>query len=369
MKKGYSLQEINERLKASKRGVALRQRGDTLSLRATLPPRPNSNKTQPHQQDVALGMYANPAGLKAAEDKAIELAAAIVRWKSGQNFFWENWSEGGLKPGNTCEYWIEAFKEEFLVKRQDFSLATWKKHYLLKFNRLPAKDELTGELLLKTISTLPINTWTRHRTTQTYMKLAKFAGIDVDLGLYKGKYSATSTIKELPTDEAIAQFREQITSRRWQWVYGVLATYGLRPHEVFFAKVDPFPPYKCHVAEGKTGDRVVLPFYPQWAERWKLWEQEKLNSKKSEYQELGRLVYQSLKYHFKKIGAKLAPYDLRHCYAIRVSVVFELPVTTSAKLMGHSITEHLRTYQRHIDEKTNSRAVERAVARFDGEVP
>ncbi|MCC5618102.1 hypothetical protein LC605_24055 [Nostoc sp. CHAB 5836] len=350
--------------------MSLRQRGDTLSLRATLPPRPSSQKTQAYQQDIALGVYANPAGFKAAEDKAIELASDIVRWKSGQDFPWANWIESGnFKSGNTCEYWIEAFREEFLVKRQNFTLATWQKHYLFQLGRLPPKAELTGELLVRTISSLPINTWIRHRTTQTYIKLAKFAGISVDLQPYKSKYSSNSTIKDLPSDQAIAFVREQITSRRWQWVYGMLAAYGLRPHEVFFAKIDPFPPYKCHILEGKTGDRIAVPFYPEWAERWGLWEQEKLATKKSEYQELGRLVYQSLKYHFKKIGATLAPYDLRHAYAIRVSVVFELPVTTSAKLMGHSVTEHLKTYQRHIDEKTNFRAVERAIARFDGEVP
>jgi integrase len=366
----YSLEEINKRLKAGKRGVSVRQRGDTLSIRATLPPRPNSQKNQAYQQDIALGMYANPAGLRAAEDKAIELAADIVRWKSGQNFPWENWIESGLKPGNTCEYWIEAFKEEFLIKRQDFSLTTWQKHYLFQFNRLSPKAELTGELLLKTISSLPINTWTRHRTTQTYIKLAKFAGVDADLHSYKGKYSSNSTIKDLLTDEAIALVREQITSRRWQWVYGMLAAYGLRPHEVFFATVESKPPYKCHISEGKTGARTVQPFYPQWAERWKLWEQHNAATQtQCQYQELGRLVYQSLKYHFKKTGATLAPYDLRHCYAIRISVVFELPVTTSARLMGHSVMEHLKTYQRHIDEQTNSRAVERAIARFDGEVP
>ncbi|MEH1777054.1 integrase [Nostoc sp.] len=365
----YSLEEINKRLKVSKRGVSLRLRGDTLSLRATLPPRPNSQKTQAHQQDVALGMYANPAGLKAAEDKAIELAVDIVKWKSGQDFPWNNWIEGKLTQGFTCEYWIETFKEEFLIKRQQFSASTWEKHYLLQFNRLPPKAELTGELLLKTLLSLPNNTWTRYHTASSYIRLALLAGIEVDLRPYKGKYNPTDTIKDLPTDEAIALIREQITSRRWQWVYGMLAAYGLRPHEIFFATIEPKPPYKCYVSEGKTGARTVQPFYPEWAERWKLWEPQLLVTQKTEYWELGRQVRQSLYFRFKKIGVTLAPYDLRHAYAIRVSVVFELPVTTSAKLMGHSVMEHLKTYQRHIDEKTNSRAVERAIARFDGVAP
>uniref|UniRef100_UPI001CFE5416 hypothetical protein n=1 Tax=Microseira wollei TaxID=467598 RepID=UPI001CFE5416 len=27
--------------------------------------------------------------------------------------------------------------------------------------------------------------------------------------------------------------RTRITNRAWQWVYGMLAVYGLRPHEIF----------------------------------------------------------------------------------------------------------------------------------------
>ncbi|MEH2086862.1 integrase [Nostoc sp.] len=366
----YSLEEINKRLKASKSGVSLRQRGDTLSLRATLPSRPGSQKSTHSQQDLALGMYANPAGLKAAEGKAIELAADIVRWKSGRPFPWDNWLGKKTEAANTCKYWIEAFKEEFLIKQQKFSASTWERHYLLQFNRLDPNSELTGELLLKTILSLPSNSWTRYHTTSSYIKLAKFALIDIDLRPYKGKYNSTNTIKDLPSDELIAKIRDQITSQMWQWGYGMLATYGLRPHEIFFATVEPNPPYKCQVSEGKTGARMIAPFYPEWAERWKLWEKKEFRTQKSEYWELGKRVYQGLYYYFKKIeGANLAPYDLRHCYAIRASVVFELPVTTSAKLMGHSVMEHLKTYQRHIDEKTNSLAVERAIARFDGKAP
>lgn len=366
----YSLEEINKRLKVSRMGVSLRQRGDTLSLRATLPPRPGSEKTQPYQQDLALKMYANPAGMKAAEDKAIELAADIIKWKSGQNFPWNNWIEGKPKLGFTCQSWIDNFKAEFLERQEKFSPRTWKRHYQPMFNRLPSTAELTGDLLLRTVLSLPNDTWTRLRAASIYQQLAFHAGLEIDLRPYKGKYDHTDTIKNLPSDELIASVRDKITSPRWQWVYGMLSSYGLRPHEVFFATVEPKAPYKCHVAEGKTGARTVQPFYPQWVERWKLWEAKKPKTKQTEYGDLGKAVYLAMRRHFLEINeADFTPYDLRHCYAIRISVVFELPVTTSAKLMGHSVTEHLKTYQRHIDEKTNSRAVERAIARFDGVAP
>ena len=58
----WSIEAVNDRLKAGKIGVKVEARGDRLLLRATLPPKPGSSKTKPHQQYIALGIYDNPAG-------------------------------------------------------------------------------------------------------------------------------------------------------------------------------------------------------------------------------------------------------------------------------------------------------------------
>jgi hypothetical protein len=42
------------------------------------------------------------------------------------------------------------------------------------------------------------------------------------------------------------------------------------------------------------------------------------------------------------------PYDLRHAYAIRGSVVFQLLVAVMAELMGHSPEFHFSTYNQWI---------------------
>ncbi|MBU7582190.1 MAG: hypothetical protein KAF91_04655 [Nostoc sp. TH1S01] len=44
----------NQCLKAAKIGVRVETRDDRLSLRATLPPNPGSNKIKPHQQYITL---------------------------------------------------------------------------------------------------------------------------------------------------------------------------------------------------------------------------------------------------------------------------------------------------------------------------
>jgi hypothetical protein len=76
MAKGkLTLDAINARLKAAQVGVSIRQKGNRLYLRATLPPKPGSTKKHPHQQDVSLKIYANPAGLERAEAEARKLGA------------------------------------------------------------------------------------------------------------------------------------------------------------------------------------------------------------------------------------------------------------------------------------------------------
>ncbi|RAM52517.1 MAG: hypothetical protein C6Y22_05805 [Hapalosiphonaceae cyanobacterium JJU2] len=75
----YTLEEINSRLKAGKVGVTVVQRGDHLSLRATFPPKPRSNKAIWHQQHLSLGVYANPAGLQRAEAEAKIVGGLLAR--------------------------------------------------------------------------------------------------------------------------------------------------------------------------------------------------------------------------------------------------------------------------------------------------
>jgi hypothetical protein len=72
------LDELNARLKAAKLGIKVYQRGNCLSLRATLLPRPGSTKLAPHQQLITLNVYANPAGLKKAEAEAHRIGTLLA---------------------------------------------------------------------------------------------------------------------------------------------------------------------------------------------------------------------------------------------------------------------------------------------------
>lgn len=339
---------VNSRLKAGKIGVKVCVRGDRLSLRATFPPKPGSSKVIWHQQYLALGIYANPAGLQRAEAEAKIVGGMLARGE----FDWGRYLEEEKEPVATCGYYVEKYKEEYFATNGNTATKqqTWKRHYETCFNKLSSDEKLTPEILIATAIATPANTWTRRTMCQKFEQLAKFAGIDVNLRKYQGNYSSSKqVIRQLPSEEEIVAARDMIAHPEWQWVFGVIACFGTRPHEAFFSQISPDYPHACTIAEGKTGSRIAFPLPLEWAVEWKLWENKKpskVNLEGVTNKDLGNRVYKSLK----RYGVDFKPYDLRHGYAIRAATKYRVPIIVAAKWMGHSPTVHTNTYGKHLSE-------------------
>jgi hypothetical protein len=100
--------------------------------------------------------------------------------------------------------------------------------------------------------------------------LAEFAGLQVDFSNLRGNYSPKKVQPhDLPSDATIAQWRDKIPNPDWQRAYGLIAAYGLRPHELFKCTFEALPELRV-LDETKTGYRPIYPFYPEWLERWHL---------------------------------------------------------------------------------------------------
>ncbi|NJO73288.1 MAG: integrase [Leptolyngbyaceae cyanobacterium RM1_406_9] len=270
MAKGkLSLEAINSRLKAARSGVSVRQKGNRLYLRATLPPKPNSTKMQMHQQDVSLGIYANPAGLERAEAEARKLGALLAC----KEFSWTLYLQDELKPNVvTCGDWLQRFKQYCLDTnlQTDTSEAAellWRKRYYnpaLKW--LPEAEELSPSAFITVAQRTKPNTRSRQVACQVLQQFAKFVGVEVDLKPYIGNYSPKKVFRDIPKDEVIAQAIDKMRTPSWRCLYGLMATYGLRDHEVFFTElkwqIDEFESkvLVAKVTDGKTGSREVYPF-------------------------------------------------------------------------------------------------------------
>jgi integrase len=339
---------VNERLRLANIPVRILAREGSLSLQATLPPQ--KGEVLWKQRKISLrkfGIVNNVDGLREAELRAHQLAKELAT----NTFNWENYLKPEAERGNSVKEWVEKLKPECLATGE-MNEDTWNRHWKRYYDRLPQDSELTAALLLsqalKVANEQP-NSWTLKRVCARLHRLAEFAGIEVDLRKYQGNYGyATQEPMDLPDDETIALWHDRIPNPDWQCVYGLMAAFGLRDHEVFFCHFLE-EEYTLQITEGKTGSRKSRALYPEWVDQWRLREirlPDVTARPHRKYQDLGDRISKG----FKRYKIPFTPYALRHAYAIRGSVRFRLPVAAMASNLGHSPVCHLKVYNRWISE-------------------
>jgi integrase len=344
------INQANGRLKAAKTGVTILQRGDRLYLQAVLPPRPGSGKLFPCQQQIALGIHSNAVGISLAEKEARKVGYL----RDAKEFDWILYGGGKPQQSETIADWLAKFEQS---KRATVCLTTWQTDYLRPFAKLPADQILSAEVLFNAITKTTPNTRQRRRFCLAFRQLAEFAGIEIDLATLIGSYSPTKVQpRQLPSDEEIARVFEQIQNPQWQWVYGILAIYGLRDHEAFYLDLSKFP--IAQVLQGKTGYRQCWPLRPEWAERWDLQNVKMPPVTGQCHADFGQRVSK----FFARSPMDFCAYDLRHAWAIR-AISFGLDASLAAKQMGHSLHTHTQTYHLALNEREQQRAYDLLVAR------
>jgi integrase len=357
------LSEINARLKAAKSGVAIRQRGDRLYALATYPPKDGESK--PKQRDLPLGFRANPAGLKQAEKLAFKISSQLAL----KEFNWADWQGcRESKPQSEREVltigeWLERLETNYFERRRRSpkSETTWYDDYLKPLKRLPQDAPISPEILRQLVVSTEPDSRTRQRYCMAVNTFARFTKVDFDATPLRGNYSPKSlTPRVLSTDAEIIELRDSITNLRWQYAFGLLGTYGLRPHELCYIDLERLKNDEFLVLTeidedngGKTGGRRVPPLRREWYQHWRLTDTHLMpiingpNNKAK-----GRRVGVELK----KYGATHL-YNLRHAWAVRASVA-GFTAETAARWMGHSVTVHERTYHAWLSEASDRQIYE-----------
>lgn len=368
--------QLNQRLKIAQMGVQIERRGIKLNLRATLPPRPDSLRLRPHQQRLSLGLPATNAGLKQAEQEAKIIAAQLI-----QNCFdWQSYLTFGgkrLSQMNFLEQ-LQAFERDFLTQpdrlaKPASAKTTWNSAYAPYLKKLAAIAESHPNLTIveaihKTVHSTEINSRSRQICCTALSALAEFLNLKLptELKTFWGGYSNSQTKgRQLPTDEEIVAVWETIPNPTWQFVYGVMATYGLRNHEVFFCDYSALSRGETTIQvlpTTKTGSHEVWAFYPEWIEEFDLRKAclptIATDLTKTTLQTVGQRVTAQ----FRRYEVPFSPYDLRHAWAVR-TIHFGLPDTVAARMMGHSVAIHTRTYHQWISRRDQQQAVEAALSR------
>jgi integrase len=357
------LTRANQRLKSAGLGVALVQTHQRLYIQAKFPPKPTSKRQDAHQQKLATGKPCNGAGLDAAEKLAKQVAGELIAGR----FDWEAWKQFLSKRSRRAETvgeWVEAFSAWKLGK---VKASTWKSDYRNVFSQLPTDAELTAELLKGLVESKRANTMQRKRFAQSLGQLGRFAGLEVDFSELRGSYSArTVTPRDLPSDAEIVQAWESIQHPGWRWIFGMMATFGLRNCECFFLDLEPWVAGDAvlHVLDAKTEAHDTWAFHPEWVEQFGLrdvvypFTQTYPNA-----EDFGRRVSNEACKHW-----PFSAYNLRHAWAVR-TIMYGLPDSVAAGMMGHGIPVHQRTYQHWLGKAHSQAAVDRVLGRGDRPQP
>ena len=337
--------------------VKIYRRVDKLSLRGSLPKKPGEGRGN-RQQTIALGIFANPDGVRVALAKAQRLESALNLDK----FNWSEWSAGESGKVKTAAAWGAEFG---VIKAGSIKPQSYHANYEEPIASLPKKPLSEEMLIAHILSRSKPDSWGRKNDCMVFKQVAKFAGIEVDFSQIRGRYKPSQvTPDDLPSDEEIEAIWAGIANPGWRWVYGMLATYGLRPHEVFrianHATIGGETGKITILDESKTGRRDVWPLPEKWRVQFDLGNVilPKIKIEGRDNQALGERVGQNL-CNPKNRKIPHHPYALRHAWAIR-SAVMGVSDSIAARWMGHSVAVHSTTYHAAIDQLQHEQIWRRA---------
>jgi hypothetical protein len=366
---------VNQRLKLAQLGVAIERRGSKLSLRGTFPPHPESDRLKPYQQRLSLNLPAPLEGLKQAEQQAKIIAGQLLQ----NTFSWQDYlpiTSGKRLSQMALSEKIDAFHQAFLDKprrgRRVSARTTWKASYAPYLRKLEitiaASPHISlSEAILITLKSIPESSRGRQIGCTALNNFADFLGLSLpfDIKDIWGSYNSSAPqSRQRPTDQDILDAYALIPNPAWRFVYGIMATYGLRNHEVFLCDYSALSDMQrepvIEVSDStKTGPHFVLPFYRDWMDNFDLRQVRlpKVNTDLSQtrLQRIGQRVSAQ----FRRYDLPFSPYDLRHAWAVR-TIHAGIPDTVAARMMGHSVAIHTRTHHRWISRRDQQRAVDTA---------
>ncbi len=374
------INNVNDKFANQGSKLKIEKRGEKLNLRGSLPSK--EDKKNFKIQRISLGIKADISGLEEAKKK---LQLINLQLELNQ-FDWINWTGSPNKKGlrNDFEFTkkLDQFEEFFFKESKSEYLnstrkTTWRSSYkpylkrmLNIYNDYDSKD--LEKIFQKTLKSYKEGSRSRKQCATSLSVLAKFLEIKLpeDWKLNSKGYGLNKAgFRDLPSDDVIEKLWEKIPNKSWKFVFGLMATYGLRNHEVFFCDLSSLTNFGDKVVRvlptTKTGEHQVWPFHPEWVERFelsKLGEDPELlpnvnrDLKNTTLQNIGKKITDQ----FKRYSLQIKPYDLRHAWAVR-TIFYDLPDTVAARMMGHSVSLHTQTYHHWITKRDQQQAVNNAL--------
>jgi integrase len=327
--------------------------GQKIRLRASLPLPDGSWSQKRISTELEY-----PGGLDQAQQLAETLGRDLELHKRGVDPFpFKRWGSqvGGMAVPNQKMTGLEALRRTELWwqqqrKRGVSADVSWRTDYADPLKPLRELPAVNLEVLKSLIESKELGSRTRRRAALAASTVARALDLGADAvqelrTLGKG-YSPLrdASPRELPTDSQLVMFLDSLPSD-WQWVAGICATYGARPHEALL-KASVEANGLVSIEGGKTGARQGLPLPKEWIERWSL-RQKRLPAINLDRDH--RTVGAQLGVALNRYGAPFQAYDLRHAWAVRAIHHPQISPSLAAKSLGHSLMVHSSLYQRWFD--------------------
>jgi len=295
---------------------------------------------------VTLQLDDTPVGRKEAEKwlKKAERDLKADRWD------WTDWQR--TKHSGQTGTWQEAIRSlrRRKVELGKTSASTWQVNYWGSLKLMPMAAKVTTESIAEQLGRYNRDQYTYKKLFYLLRDISVIAGVpfpEVGVPTYSKKGNQT----DVPSDSEIVDWVLS-APQPFRWYFGMMATYGLRPHECDECSLLTNERLMLvQVAdETKTGYRTVIPQEEAWVELFNL--QRKQPRPESD-RDADRNDTTSVWLNRWRLKQKLPwkPYSLRHAYAGRLwrNGGSELDVFDAAQLMGHSTKEHIETYRAWID--------------------
>jgi len=387
---------INKSLKADGKKIQLVRYKKSVFLQFTAPLRPGDKPSQSGRTTKQYKLGEGYTWSRQGLERADENARKIERKLSQKEFTWEwyDWeiAKKILRANDNASKLIAELQNDYekhffathaYTTEEEINRANhnWRTNYWIYISRFNAQELLSEKEIRQVIETTKSNTRSRQNVVSAIRSFLEFLKLffqyqDV-LDSYKSSTKYEKEDRYIPTDKEIEDAFIAIkpkpkcpkkhfhTFPKKQWLFGIMATYGLRDHEIWhienlYAAVDfdgelipalndPNNTTNLIVISKntKTGRRLAMPVSPDgknWIEKFDL-----KNPKPLEVNlnvENPKNVYSNkLSPFFRKANLKFQPYDLRHAFNHRCE---ERGISTAvaALTLGHSEAQNAQ-YKRN----------------------
>lgn len=302
------------------------------------------------QTRIALRLDDTPINRRTA---AKQLQTLEQQLQAG-TFAWSYWLDEEPRATTWREAIARLYRQKVVLGRT--SESTWEINYLGRLRQIPPASACTTSSMAQALQRYDRSACSYKELYYLLRHIARLVGEpfpEVPLPTYRD-----AQLVEVPTDEQVIAWVEAAPEPS-QWYWGMMAAYGLRPHEIEAAVL--IDRDLCQVAEGtKTGFRTVVPLPREWVNRWQLQDRRLRPGLAQRPDAVSKWLHKELQ----RLELPWRPYALRHAYAARLwrEGGSRLDLYTAARLMGHSPMQHSKVYRAHIQPHQVAEAAERALA-------